>query len=101
VTAFCPTSIACTPDDLRRFLSSVGTARIAPEPEAARVLPAHIESAFIHPDFRGAQPLECLRSQTSAGFDAQKLASELTSTPDVGIFTMAPEIPGGFDLLRA
>jgi N-acetylglucosamine-6-phosphate deacetylase len=101
VTAFCPTSIACAPEDLRRFLTSVGTVRVTPEPGTARVLPAHLESAYINADFRGAQPLEHLRSGASAGFDARKLASELSSTPDVGIFTMAPEIPGGRDLLQA
>lgn len=94
VTAFCPTSIACAPDVLTRFLGAVGAARVTPESGAARVLPAHIESAFINPDYRGAQPLEWLRSEA-------KIASDLISSPDVGIVTMAPEIEGGFALLDA
>ena len=28
---------------------------------AARVLPAHLESNFINPEYKGAQPIECLR----------------------------------------
>ena len=28
----------------------------------ARVLPAHLESNFINPDYKGAQPAACLRS---------------------------------------
>src|SRR5512135_3518261 len=44
VTAFCPTSVACSPTLLRRFLLAVREARLAPEPHSARVLPAHLES---------------------------------------------------------
>lgn len=65
-----------------------------PDPAAARVLPAHLETGFINPDYRGAQPLEWLRTY-------EKKASGAFFSPDIGIFTMAPEIPGGFDLLRA
>ncbi len=61
VTAFCPTSIACSPDVLRRMLAAVRVARTTRVPGGARVLPAHLESSFINPDFRGAQPLDCLR----------------------------------------
>src|SRR6185436_16388377 len=61
VTAFCPTSIACEPVALRGFLAAVGRARLAPAAHAARVLPAHLESNFLNPEFAGAQPLECLR----------------------------------------
>jgi len=94
VTAFCPTSVACSPEALATFLAAVGEARMHRDPGAARVLPAHLESAYINPDYRGAQPMEWLDSwkKTSGGF---------FEGPDVGILTMAPEIPGGFDLLRA
>jgi len=94
VTAFCPTSVACSPEALAKFLAAVGEARMHRDPGAARVLPAHIESAFINPDYRGAQPMEWFDSwkKTSGGF---------FEGSDVGILTMAPEISGGFDLLRA
>src|SRR5881628_2804976 len=62
VTAFCPTTVACGPDALRGVLDQVRRAREAPAPRAARVLPAHLESNFINPEYRGAQPLSCLRS---------------------------------------
>jgi len=61
VTAFCPTSIACDPSALRAMLASVRTSRTTRPPGGARVLPAHLESNFINPAFKGAQPLECLR----------------------------------------
>ena len=62
VTAFCPTTVACGPEALRGVLDQVRRAREAPAPRAARVLPAHLESNFINPEYRGAQPLSCLRS---------------------------------------
>jgi N-acetylglucosamine-6-phosphate deacetylase len=73
------------------FLASVAAARIASEPGSARVLPAHLESSFINPEYRGAQPLEFLTTYTGDG---------LTWAPDIGILTLAPEMPGGMDLLR-
>src|SRR4029453_7982878 len=66
VTAFCPTTVACAPDALRHVLAQVRRARAIPMPRSARVLPAHLESNFVNPDFRGAQPLACLRSPESA-----------------------------------
>ena len=62
VTAFCPTTVACAPADLRRVLDQVRRARAAPAPRAARVLPAHLESNFISPAYSGAQPASCLRT---------------------------------------
>jgi N-acetylglucosamine-6-phosphate deacetylase len=61
VTAFCPTSVACAPDALRTMLSAVRAARFAPHAGSARVLPAHLESNFINPEYCGAQPVDCLR----------------------------------------
>jgi N-acetylglucosamine-6-phosphate deacetylase len=62
VTAFCPTTTACAPDELHRVLAQVRAARATPAPRSARVLPAHLESNFINPSYRGAQPAACLRS---------------------------------------
>ena len=47
--------------DLRTMLTAVRAARFARPAGASRVLPAHLESNFINPEYRGAQPLECLR----------------------------------------
>ena len=61
VTAFCPTSVACDPAALRSMLAGVRLARTTRPPGGARVLPAHLESNFINPEYKGAQPLRCLR----------------------------------------
>ena len=62
VTAFCPTTVACGPEALRRVLDQVRRARETPAARSARVLPAHLESNFINPEYSGAQPSGCLRT---------------------------------------
>jgi N-acetylglucosamine-6-phosphate deacetylase len=98
-------------------LAQVRLARATPVPRAARVLPAHLESNFVNPEFRGAQPLLCLRSPRAAlggpvkighpvrddddRFAASDILSEIErAAPDVGIVTIAPELEGGIDLIR-
>jgi N-acetylglucosamine-6-phosphate deacetylase len=107
VTAFCPTTVACAPLDLRAMLAGVRSARLSPAAGAARVLPAHLESNFINPDFRGAQPLECLRapcgeSRADDGdYSGADIMREIEAArPDVGILTIAPELDGAIDLIR-
>jgi N-acetylglucosamine-6-phosphate deacetylase len=117
VTGFCPTTIACGPDALRRVLDAVRLARAVPAARSARVLPAHLESNFVNPDYRGAQPAECLRSPRAAlappadplaqptdasrQFAASDILREIErAAPDVGIVTLAPELEGGLDLIR-
>ena len=89
-------------------------------PRAARVLPAHLESNFINPEFRGAQPAgvfaeSARRASTGAArrsarglpptadeeFSAADLLREIErAAADVGIVTLAPELDGGIDLVR-
>jgi len=127
VTAFCPTTVACGPEALRGVLDQVRRAREKPEARSARVLPAHLESNFINPEYGGAQPVSCLRSPRAAlgasgagraggsggdersakalversAFTAAQILAEIErATPDVGIVTMASELDGGLDLVR-
>ncbi|MPZ16716.1 MAG: N-acetylglucosamine-6-phosphate deacetylase [Luteitalea sp.] len=106
VTAFCPTTIACGPQDLERALSATRAARRRqPEMQGARVLPAHLESNFINPDYRGAQPLEHLceppspteRREDTAGDEILRVIDAYQ--PEVGIVTLAPELPHALPLL--
>ena len=105
VTAFCPTSVACSPGDLRTMLAGVRAARLTRRAASSRVLPAHLESNFINPEYRGAQPGECLRLPRGRGqegeFTGEAILSEIAEArPDVGILTIAPEIDGALDLIR-
>jgi N-acetylglucosamine-6-phosphate deacetylase len=115
VTAFCPTTVACRPSSLRGVLDQVRRARETPVARAARVLPAHLESNFISPEYCGAQPRTCLRTPGAAAhagaggaggsggeeFTAHDILHEIErARPDVGIVTLAPELDGGLDLIR-
>ena len=106
VTAFCPTSVACTPADLAGFVAQVRESRTERAAQSARVLPAHLESNFISPEYRGAQPAACLRSpdaqpHASSDFSGADILDVIASArPDIGIVTLAPEIDGGLELVR-
>jgi N-acetylglucosamine-6-phosphate deacetylase len=103
VTAFCPTSVACPPLDLRRMLSAVRTARQQREGRSARVLPAHLESNFISAAFKGAQPESCIRAphqHVHGDFSGPEILAEIACwREEVGIVTVAPEIEGVLDLI--
>ncbi len=110
VTGFCPTSVACDPATLSRFLDAVGAAASATPPGAARVLGAHLESNFITPDYRGAQPAQCLRRPPVAGeprvvdgeFSGAAILEVIaTHRSDVRIVTVAPELAGGLELVAS
>ena len=106
VTAFCPTSIACAPDRLLTMLGEVGAARQTRDNLSARVLPAHLESNFLSPDYCGAQPRVCLRAPAQVEMpDEEFSAADIlrvidAHVADVGIVTLAPEINGGQALVR-
>ena len=103
VTAFCPTSIACDPEVLRTFLEGVRGARVDRPKSSARVLPAHLESNFINPEFKGAQPEACIRSPRSimeGEFSGESILREIErGRADVGIITVAPEIDGVLEMI--
>jgi N-acetylglucosamine-6-phosphate deacetylase len=73
------------------------------------VLGAHLESNFINPEWNGAQPAACLRTFKAEG-GRPKAEGEFTGgdildviarhRSSVGIVTLAPELPGGIDLVR-
>ena len=115
VTAFCPTTVACGPDALQEFLDEVGRCKGAKGAKgalgaagAARVLPAHLESNFINPEYRGAQPIKCRRvpdehsGAVAWPFTGSQILEIIESSrSSIGIVTLAPELPGCIDLTRA
>lgn len=118
VTAFCPTTVACAPRALRGMLEAVRKARGRPSEDRARVLPAHLESNFINPDYGGAQPAACLRrppqvnpwppdpvyrirAASDTDFDGADVLLEIErACSEIGIITLAPELDGCLDLIR-
>ena len=111
VTAFCPTSVACAPDTLQTFLDAVARARATPAAGSARVLPAHLESNFINPEWNGAQPARlpphlwrrCPRGRRWRRLlgGRRSCASWTRARDSVAIVTVAPELSGGLDLVAA
>ena len=121
VAAFCPTTVACSAADLSVVLNEIRALRSAPNARSSRVLPAHLESNFVNPEYRGAQPAGCLRSPRSAlegggagragkagkagrenaEFHGADILAEIErAAPDVGIVTLASELDGGLDLIK-
>jgi N-acetylglucosamine-6-phosphate deacetylase len=116
VTAFCPTTVACDPHALRAVLRAIRQIDPSGSRDSARVLPAHLESNFINPEFRGAQPLSCLRRPpsfqsspavaTGSGDAAEEFTAEdILAVIDewraqVGIVTLAPELEGALPFVR-
>lgn len=109
VTGFLPTSVACPPDVLARFLAGVDVAMRQPGPAEARVLGAHLESNFINPDYKGAQPASCLRRpprpdepaiEDGVYTGAAIRHAIAVHASAVRIVTLAPELPGGLALVR-
>jgi len=94
------------------MLAGVRAARTVRAPGGARVLPAHLESNFINPEYKGAQPATCLRTlrrtadggrkaDEAARWSGADILDEIAAArPDVGIVTVAPEIDGVIDLIR-
>ena len=80
VTAFCPTTVACSPSALAGLFDDIASIRTGGHITGARVLPAHLESNFISEEYKGAQPAACLRRPPAA---PGRLLSPGVSRPDV------------------
>lgn len=101
VTAFCPTTVACSAETLSIVLNEVRALRASPDPRAARVLPAHLESNFISPDFAGAQPIGCLRmppaivTSTRPASHVPRSTSRVPRSPSTRPSSRVPRPPSG------
>ncbi|MEB3196876.1 MAG: N-acetylglucosamine-6-phosphate deacetylase [Candidatus Sericytochromatia bacterium] len=101
VTSWLPTTVACAPEALAATLRTVAEAQaLARNPAAdwpgALVLGAHLESNFLAPRFKGAQPAEWLRPPDDPGLRA--LLREHREA--IALVTLAPELPGALALIE-
>ncbi len=92
--AMAPTTITAEPNAIRAALADIAAASIRSGPGEPVVLGAHLEGPFINPDQLGAQP-----PLTRAG-DAALADAWATQCP-IRVATVAPEITGGLDVVRA
>ncbi len=96
-TALLATTVADTPARLAAAVRGVAAAGAHPVPEAAYVLGAHLEGPWVAPGRAGAQDPQALRAPSVSEFAALLDAARGT----VRLVTLAPELPGAFDLIRA
>lgn len=95
VTSWLPTTVACPAEQLDRILVAVAAGMAVPPP-GARILGAHLESNFLAPRYKGAQPEANLRAPD----DAELLAVIERHQAVIRVITLAPELPGALDLIR-
>jgi N-acetylglucosamine-6-phosphate deacetylase len=94
VTSWVPTLFACTAEQLEDVLIAIHAAMRAPL-GGADILGAHLESSFIAPKFKGAQPPEALRPVTDPALrDVIRRHAEV-----IRIVTLAPELEGASELI--
>lgn len=97
-TGYLATTIAAKHSELMRAVADTIAAEQPKESSepAAEILGLHIEGPYINLKFKGAQPVEGIREPD---FDECR---ELLAAADgrIKIMTMAPELPGGMELIR-
>ncbi len=97
VTGFCPTVITGPPDRMLASVRTISSARVEDPDVADAVVGIHLEGPWISPvdGARGAHPRGDVRAPDLAELRA------LTTTGDVAILTVAPELPGVAELIEA
>ncbi len=96
VTSFVPTMITAPTEDLLAGLDNVRRVQRAGGLPGAEVLGIHQEGPFLNPEQKGAHPEELLVCPTPDGYAPfLEYADVLTS------MTLAPELEGAVDLVRA
>jgi len=93
VTAYLPTTITQTADAIRRAIDSV--VEFSRAPEGARPLGLHLEGPYLAYKNRGAQAPDWLRNPDPAEY------RPWFESGFVRLVTLAPELPGALELIRA
>lgn len=95
-TALCPTTVTSELSELEKALRGVADVgrRGEGETRGARILGAHVEGPFISEKRLGAQPRHARRPELAA-------LERLLAAGPVAIVTLAPELEGALDLVRA
>lgn len=93
-TGFLATTIAARHSELMKTTEDTIAAE-SDSPEGAEILGLHIEGPYINLKYKGAQPVEGIRDPN---FDECR---ELLAAANgrIKIMTMAPELPGGMELI--
>lgn len=94
-TAYLPSTVSAYHEDLLRALEACRDASGDSGP-AAEIVGVHVEGPFINRNKKGAQPADTIRDP-----DPDQCLEYLRAAPGlVKIMTLAPELPGGLELIR-
>jgi N-acetylmuramic acid 6-phosphate etherase/N-acetylglucosamine-6-phosphate deacetylase len=93
VVAYQPTLITSEFDETRRAATRLKEARAA-HVDGAVILPTHLEGPFLSPRRAGTHPHALLRDPDL------DLLERLLDLDDVGVMTIAPELPGALELIE-
>lgn len=95
-TGFLATTIAARHSELLRAIEDTIAAEAAQAEPAAAILGLHIEGPYINLKFKGAQPEWGIRDPN---FDECRELLD-AAAGRIKIMTLAPELPGGLELIR-
>lgn len=94
-TAWLPSTISARHEDLLRSIEWCVEARTA-DSAGAEIAGIHVEGPYLNPKRKGAQPEEGIRDPDFDELDELLAASQGL----MRIMTLAPELPGGLELIR-
>ena len=97
VTSFLPTAVSAPLDLLATFAGEVGLVRGSSVPDGATVLDANLEGPGLDPGHAGAQAPAAL---VDPAIVAAAFTRDAAAWKAVRVVTVAPERPGGLDLVR-
>lgn len=92
VTSFLATTITAQGEAIRKALA---TLQEYPTPPGAKPLGIHLEGPYIDPARAGAQPLSAIRLPSATEFE------DLFASGLIRVISLAPELPGASELIRA
>ena len=97
-TSYLVTTVAARHEELLRSIEDTVTAaeKDRGSVDGAQILGLHLEGPYINPRFKGAQPEWGIRDPN---FDECRELLE-AAAGQIKIMTLAPELPGGFELIR-
>jgi N-acetylglucosamine-6-phosphate deacetylase len=99
VTAWLPTLVPSPSEQYRRAVDAIGESMKNEPPSNARILGVHYEGPFVNSEQCGALHREYFRSfKTTADLDS---LPRIKAAGAVHMMTLAPEIEGGIDLVKA
>lgn len=92
VTSYLPTLVSAADDDLVRTVAELEERAADP---ASPVVGVHLEGPYLSPQHAGVHRSACLRAPADGPLPAAY------ASPAVRVVTLAPELAGGLDLVRA